>query len=110
MLFCTMYITLLRLGRLLFAGAERGSRDLQGMSNPHCVRVRAAEDASRGPFRVLERRHGLAEVVKRGAGVFVKRLRVSPPHHEREIITIPESASRHRRRLAQQCLGFFEAP
>ena len=32
-------------------------------------RVRAAEDASRDPFRFLERRHGLAEIVERGAGV-----------------------------------------
>ena len=31
-------------------------------------RVRATEHAPRGPFRVLERRHGLAEIVERGAG------------------------------------------
>ena len=35
---------------------------------PH-ERVRATEHASRDPFRVLERRHGLAEIVERGAAV-----------------------------------------
>ena len=51
------------------AGAERGSRVLQGCPNIHCGRVRAPEHAPRGPFRVLERRHGLAELVERGGGV-----------------------------------------
>ena len=37
--------------------------------NPNCVWVRAAEHAPRDAFRVLERRHGLAEVVERGAVV-----------------------------------------
>ena len=41
-------------------------------------RVRAAEHAPRDPCRLLERRHGLAEIVERGAGVLVaERLRVS---------------------------------
>ena len=31
--------------------------------------MRATEHAPRDPFRVLERLHGLAEVVERGAGV-----------------------------------------
>jgi hypothetical protein len=31
-----------------------------------CGRVRAAEDAPRDPFRLLERRHGLAQIVERG--------------------------------------------
>ena len=56
-----------KLSRRRFAGAERGSRPSQGFPNPHYVWVRAAEDAPRGPFRVLERRHGLAEIVERGA-------------------------------------------
>ena len=52
------------LGELLrrFAGAERGSRVLQGLLNPSCDRVRTAKHAPRGPFRVLERRHALAEI------------------------------------------------
>ena len=45
---------------------DRLSRLSQGFLNPNYVRVRAAEDAPRGPFRVLERRHGLAEIVERG--------------------------------------------
>ena len=40
-------------------------------------RMRAAEHAPRGLCRLLERRHGLAEVVERGAGVQVERPRVS---------------------------------
>ena len=37
--------------------------------------MRATEHAPRGPFHVLERRHGLAEIVERGTGVPVERLR-----------------------------------
>ena len=33
--------------------------------------MRAAKHAPRDPFRILERRHGLAEIVERGTGVFV---------------------------------------
>ena len=75
----------------------------------HCGRMRAAEHAPRGPCRFFERRHGLAEIVERGAGVHVERLRVTPPHPEREIMTLSENASRHGYRFAQQRLGFFEA-
>ena len=35
--------------------------------------MRAAEHAPRDPFRVLERRHGFAEIVERGAVGFVER-------------------------------------
>ena len=35
--------------------------------------VRAAEHAPGGPFRVLERRYGLAEIVERGRGVIAER-------------------------------------
>ena len=52
-----------------FAGAERGSRVSQILLNSVCGRVCAAEHAPRGPFRVLERRHGLAEIVERGGWV-----------------------------------------
>ena len=31
--------------------------------------MRATQNAPRGPSRVLERRHGLAEIVERGGGV-----------------------------------------
>jgi len=61
---------------LSFAGAERRSRVSQGLLNPHCVWVRAAKHAPRNLIRVLERRHGLAEIVERGAVVLVERHRV----------------------------------
>jgi hypothetical protein len=89
---------------------ERGSRVSQGEFNPHCVRMRATEHAPRGPFRVLESRHGLAEIIERGGGVLVERLPISPPHFERDFTTIPMNAARHGYRLAQHGLGFFEAP
>ena len=38
--------------------------------------MRAAVHTPRGPFRHLERRHCLAEIVERGVGVSVERLRV----------------------------------
>ena len=47
----------------VFAGAARGS---QFVLNSLCDRVR-------DPFRVLERRHGLVEIVERGAVVGVLR-------------------------------------
>ena len=74
-----------------------------------CGRVRATEHAPRDPCRVLERRHGLAEIVERGVGVIVERLRVILLQREREIMTQPENASRHGNIFAQQFLGFFEA-
>ena len=41
----------------------------QGSFNPLRGWMRAAKDAPRGRCRVLERRHGLAEIVERSAGV-----------------------------------------
>ena len=38
--------------------------------------MRTTEHAPRDPLRVLERRHGLVDIVERGAVVFVKRARV----------------------------------
>ena len=76
-------------------GAERGSRVSQGFLNPHYVRVYAAEHASHGPSRLLERRHAFAEIVERGAGVLVERQRVNFAHPEREFVTNSENASRH---------------
>ena len=51
------------------AGGEDGSRVSQGRLQSHRGRMRAAEHAPRGPCRLLERRHGLAEIVERGGGV-----------------------------------------
>jgi hypothetical protein len=72
--------------------------------------MRATKHTPRGPFRVLERRHGLAEIVERGANVLVESLRVSPPHLEHDLIAFSENASRQGHRFAQQRLEFFPAP
>ena len=66
------------------------------------------EDASRDPYRVFERRHGLVELVERGGGVLAERRRVNRPRPERGFITLAKNMSRHGHRFAQQCLGFFE--
>ena len=58
-------IVVLRVPRR-FAGAERGPFFLQIVLNVNCERVRATEHAPRDPHRVLERRHGLAEIFERG--------------------------------------------
>ena len=57
------------------AGGERGSRAFEvTMLMSRCVEgARRHRDAPRDPCGVLERRHGLAEIVERGAVVFVKR-------------------------------------
>ena len=59
------------------ADAELGSRVSQEFLNPHCDRVRAAENAPRGPCRVLENIHGLAEIANLGGGVRAKCPRIS---------------------------------
>jgi hypothetical protein len=41
--------------------------------------MRASEHAPRGPFRVLERRHGLAEIVEGGARVRARPDTPAPP-------------------------------
>ena len=69
--------------------------------------MRASEDAPCDPFRLLERRHGFAKIIKRGGGLN-DNLRVIPPHLERVLMRISENAPRHGRRSAQQSLGFFE--
>ena len=95
--------------RRRLAGGEHCSCDLQMALHFLCERMRATEHAPRDPFYVFEHRHGLAEIVERGAGVLAERPRVSPSHPERGVITISENASRHWHRSAQQKLGFFEA-
>ena len=71
--------------------------------------MHAAEDLTRGPYRVFERRHSLAEIVERRTVFHVERLRVNPPHPEREIITLSKNAPRDGHHLAQKRLGFFKA-
>ena len=96
--------------RRRLAGVERGPRVLQMALKRLRERVRASEHAPRGPCRLLERRHGLAEIIKRGVVGPVESQRVSPPHREREMMTLSEKASRHGNHFAEQCLGFFKAP
>ena len=62
------------LRRRRLAGAERLLRSCllrasQGILNRFRGRMRAAEYAPRGPFRLLERRHGFTEIVERGGRV-----------------------------------------
>ena len=59
-----------------FACAEGGSRASQIVLNCRCERMRATHHAPSDPCSVLERVHGLAEIVERGGGVLVERPRV----------------------------------
>ena len=95
-------------GRRL-AGAERRLSLSQGILNRFRGRIRAAEDAPRDSSCVLERRHGLAEIVERGAGIREERPRVIHPQPKRDIITFSANASRHGCRFAEHRPGFFEA-
>ena len=81
----------------------------QEMFNLLYERVRATEHAPRGPFRVLERRHCLAEVVERGVGVPDERYSIIHTHHERESMSFSKNASRYGYCFAHQRPGFFQA-
>ena len=56
--------------------AEGGSRFFQFALYGSYERVPATKHASCDAFRFLKRRHGLAEIVERGAGVHRERVRV----------------------------------
>ena len=58
--------------RRRLAGAEDGSRVSQCLLNIQYKRVSPSEHAPRDPFRVLEYRHGFAEIVESGVGVLVE--------------------------------------
>ena len=90
-------------------GAEHGSRVSQVALNPFCGRMRTAKHAPSDPFRFLERRQGLAEIVQSCAVGFVERFGVTTPHPERGVITFSENASRHGHRFEKQGPGFSEA-
>ena len=51
----------------LVAGGESFMRILQGALNIPSERMRAAHHAPRNTSRLLEHRHGFAEIVERGA-------------------------------------------
>ena len=67
-----MYLT----SRLRLADTERDSRMSQVVLNPRYERMCATEHVPCGSCRLLERRHGLAEIDERAAGVLVDRARV----------------------------------
>ena len=78
---------------------------MQGRLHKHYGRVRATEDAPRGPFRLLECRHGLAEIVERDAVGHAERIRVSTPQLDCGFITVSQDALRHGDRFAQQSVN-----
>ena len=96
------HLVVLRGRRRCFAGAERGSRVSQFVLNPFCDRMRAAEHTPRDPFCLLKRRHGLAQIVERGAVVSVERPPVKPPEFERIFIAYAKNSSRHGHHFAQE--------
>ena len=58
-----------------FAGVEDGSRVLQGSFGLRDESVGATEHAPRDRSYLLERRHGLAEIIERGTGARVAHSR-----------------------------------
>ena len=92
-------------GRSL-AGAEDGSRVSHGYLDPRCDRMRATEHAPRDPFRGLERRYCLAEIVECGVGVPAECHRVIRPQRERESMISSENTVCHGYCFAQQRLCF----
>ena len=62
---CSLYLLA---PQLRLAGVELGSRVLHVGLNPNCDRVRPAKNAPRDRCRLLEHRHGLAEIVERCGG------------------------------------------
>ena len=48
----------------------------------------AAEHAPGDPLRLLERRHGLAEIVERGGGVLAERLRVAANNYSLALVKV----------------------
>ena len=72
------------------AGCEDDANDeaLRWRMASRRAAARAAEDAALGPLHVLERRHGLAQIVERGAVVKVEHLPVIHPHPDRDYIVL----------------------
>ena len=97
------------LGTLL-AGVEGRPRESQVDLYPVCEWMRATHHAPRDPCRVLERRHGLAEIVERGVVVFVERLRVTRTNREREIIDGAVKAVKRENVVPVPSAGVGSAP
>ena len=62
----------------VFAGAKCGLRGSQVARNTFFKRVRDTEHTLRGPFYLLKGRHGLSEILERGA-TYVSTVRHLPP-------------------------------
>ncbi len=89
-------------------GGERFSRLSQVVLNVRYKRMRAPKNAYCGPFYLLKYRHGFAEIVERGGGVRVEHICVTPPHLERDCVTLATNTLRHGYRFEQHRLAFFE--
>ena len=95
---------LVYLGLRFFVGAENGSRHSQIRLNLSGKRMCAAKHAPRSPFHLLVRRHGLAEIVERSAGVLVERPRVNAPGRASSWARVPSSTTAAVQRLPPQLL------
>jgi hypothetical protein len=89
--------------------SEHCSQISQIQVNSLSERVLDTKHAPGGPFRFLKRRHGLADIIERGAGVQVNCLRVNTHHPDRKSMIVPQNAPCHGHRFEQQRLSFFEA-
>jgi hypothetical protein len=74
----------------------------QGAFKKICDRVRSSEHVPRGPFRFLDHRHGLAQIVERGTVVKVEQSRANQPHPERDIIRLAKNAQRYGHHFTKQ--------
>ena len=83
--------TYLRVRR--FAGVECCSRLSKSSLDLCYERIRATQHAACGPCRILERSHGLAEIVERGAGVEVDGYPVIRPNGPRGACSVARTRS-----------------
>ena len=67
--------------------------------------MRAAEHAQRNRRRLLEGRHGLADIVERRAVVFVERPSVIPPQSERVFKGRKARMRSKGRRIYDECMA-----
>lgn len=70
--------------------SEHCSQISQIQVNSLSERVLDIKHAPGGPFRFLKRRHGLADIIERGAGVQVNCLRVNTHHPDRKSMIVPK--------------------
>ena len=98
-------MSFLRTRRWRFAGTELRSSVAQGFLKCPYERMRAAKHTTPGPRRLLERRHGLAEIIERGVRVIVERHRIIyglgpvPVVAEGGLVTCSSYAARTHRKV-----------